>query len=184
MSSKKQAGFIHLLVILVVVGLLVSAFIPITRNYNDGKSQVAGVSSEKINNATVVTVENQTALVTEKAGALSNLPLLASSGSITAGSTQVGVLPDEAINNLLASRLMDYVVNEKVESSLASIPNMVKMEVKGEVLGYWVKGTKTHKILGLIPIKTNVEAFSSAENGQVVSSTDSLLGKILNRLAP
>lgn len=101
-----------------------------------------------------------------------------------AGSKVVTVLPQQAINNMLAAHVMTDVISEKADNELASIPNLVKLEVENGVLGYKVKGTKTHKLLGFIPIKTSVTAFVSAENGQVVTSTDSLLGRILNRIAP
>ena len=101
-----------------------------------------------------------------------------------AGVKVVTVLPQQAIDNMLASKVMDDVLGEKVNNNLGGIPNLVKLETENGVLGCKVKGTKNHRLLGFISIKTGVEAFVSAENGQVVQSTDSLLGRILNRLAP
>lgn len=138
----------------------------------------------------IATAPGQVALVNKKVGALSTFPLSVNpttkelTVTTPAGSKVVAVLPQQAIDNMLASRVMDDVVSEKVNNNLASIPDLVKLETENGVLGYKVKGTKTHKLLGFIPIKTAVEAFVSAENGQVVQSSDSLLGRILNRLAP
>lgn len=138
----------------------------------------------------VATAPGQIALVNKRAGALTSFPLSVDpttrqlTVTTPSGSKVVAVLPQQAINNLLASHVMDDVVNEKVENNLASIPQMIKMEVENGVLGFKVKGTKTHKLLGLIPIKTGVEGFVSAENGQVVETSESLLGRILDRLAP
>lgn len=138
----------------------------------------------------IATAPGQIALVNKRVGALSNFPLSVDSTTreltvtTPAGSKVVAVLPQQAIDNMLASKVMDFVVGEKVDNELASIPNLVKLEEKGGVLVYKIKGTKTNKLLGFIPIKTQVEAFVSAENGQVVETTQSLLGKILNRLAP
>lgn len=138
----------------------------------------------------IATAPGQIALVNKKVGALSNFPLSVNpttrelTVTTPAGSKVVAVLPEKAINNMLAAHIMDDVVSEKVNNSLASIPELVKLEIKNGVLGYQVKGTKTHKLLGLIPIKTKVETFVSAENGQVIETNQSLLGRILNRIAP
>lgn len=137
----------------------------------------------------IATAPGQIALVNKRVGALSKFPLSVNpttkqlTVTTPAGTKVVTVLPQKAIDNMLTSKVMDDVVGEKAESNLASIPDLVKLEVENGVLVYKVKGTKTHKLLGFIPIKTGVEASISAENGQVVQSIDSLLGRILNRLA-
>lgn len=138
----------------------------------------------------VATAPGQIALVNKGVGALSSFPLSVNpttrqlSVTTPAGSKVVAVLPQQAINNMLAAHIIDEVVSEKVNNNLASVPELVRLESKNGVLGYQVRGTRTHKLLGVIPIKTGVEAFVSAENGQVVESSQSLLGRILNRLAP
>lgn len=138
----------------------------------------------------IATAPGQIALVNKKVGALSTFPLSVNpttkqlTVTTPAGTKVVAVLPQQAIDNMLASKVMDDVLGEKVNNNLASIPNLVKLETENGVLVYKVKGTKTHKLLGFIPIKTGVEAFVSAENGQVVETNQSLLGRILNRLAP
>lgn len=137
----------------------------------------------------IATAPGQIALVNKRVGALSNFPISVDPTTrqlivtTPAGTKVVAVLPQKAIDNMLASHVMDDVVSEKVNNSLGSIPDLVSLETKNGVLVYKVKGNKIHKLLGLIPIKTGVEAFVSAENGQVIESTDSLLGRILNRLA-
>lgn len=202
MSSKSEQGFAHLLSVLIVgLGgfLVVSSAIPVSRNYNDGKSSVAGVYLAKSDDSKPAMVEKedfniatsggQTALVNKRVGALSSFPLSVNpttrqlTVTTPSGTKIVTVLPQKAIDNMLAAHVMDDVVSEKAENSLASVPNLVNLETENGVLGYKVRGTKTHKLFGLIPIKTPVTAFISAENGQVVTSTDSLLGRILNRLA-
>ncbi|QQG43656.1 MAG: hypothetical protein HYW45_01400 [Candidatus Daviesbacteria bacterium] len=272
MSSSKESGFVHLLVLVVGLSgaLFVSSLIPVNRHYNNGKSDVSGVSlakggddsvkvetkevketsraetkttPEKIKSEiregnlrikfevkndkvkietkvkeaekeveledeaedeaieemenelerediNIATAPGQIALVHKRVGALLNFPLSVDpttrqlTVTTPAGSKVVAVLPQQAIDNMLAAKIMDDVVSEKVENNLGSVPSLVKLETENGVLGYKVKGTKTHKLLGLIPVKTPVEVFVSAENGQVVESTESLLGKILSRLIP
>lgn len=137
----------------------------------------------------IATAPGQIALVNKRIGALSKFPLSVNpttrqlTVTTPVGTKVVTVLPQAAIDNMLTSKVMDDVLSEKADSTLASIPDLIKLEVENGVLVYKVKGTKTHKLLGFIPIKTGVEASVSAENGQIVQSTDSLLGRILNRLA-
>lgn len=138
----------------------------------------------------ISTAPGQVAIVNKRVGALSSLPISIDpttrqlTVTTPSGSKVVTVLPQQAIDNMLASHVMDFVVGEKVDNELASVPSLVKLEEKDGVLAYKVKGIKTHRLLGFIPIQTGVDAFVSAENGQVVTSTDSLLGRILNRIAP
>lgn len=138
----------------------------------------------------IATAPGRIALVNKRVGALSNFPISIDpttrqlTVTTPAGIKVLTVLPQKAIDNMLAAKVMTDVVGEKSDDELASIPSLVKLEVKDGVLVYKAKGTKTHKLLGFIPIKTGVEAFVSAENGQVVESIDSLLGRILNRLTP
>ena len=198
----KEHGFAHPLAVLVFgifAAVLISSAVPVNRNYNDGKSDVAGVTatnSAMPNKASakadfkVASSGGQVAVVEKGVGALSAFPLSVNpkTNELTvttpAGTKVVAVLPQKAVDNMLASGVMDYVVGEKVNNDLASVPSLVQLEVKNGVLGYTIKGTKTHKLLGLIPIKTSVTAFVSAENGQVVTSDQSLLGRILNKIAP
>ncbi len=277
-NSNQETGFTHLVAILIFGfgGLLVvSSTIPVSRNYNDGKSDVAGVylakgeddngsSGDKVeikertensrvevrttpqrirseirqgnlrvkfevrdgkvevetkiksdddneveledeaedealdeieteleeDDIRIATAPGQIALVHKRVGALSNFPISIDpttrqlTVTTPSGSKVVAVLPQRAIDNMLASKVMTDVVGEKVDNELASIPSLVKLEVKDGILVYKVKGTKTRRLFGFIPIKTGVEAFVSAENGEVVETIQSLLGRILNRLAP
>lgn len=138
----------------------------------------------------IATAPGAFALVNKRVGALSAFPISVDpttkqlTVTTPTGSKVVTVLPQKAIDNMLASKVMSDVVGQKVDNSLASVPDLVNLETENGVLGYKVKGTKTHKLLGFIPIKTDVQAFVSAENGEVVNSTTSLLGRILNRIAP
>lgn len=137
----------------------------------------------------IATAPGQTALVNKRVGALFNFPLsvdpVTKELTVTtpAGTKTVAVLPQQAVDNMLASGVMSSVVGERADSSLASIPSLVKLEIEDGVLGYKVTGVKVHRLFGLIPVKTEVEAFVSAENGQVVGTSESFLSKILNRVS-
>lgn len=188
----KEKGFSAPLVVTIFALVFVTSLVPVNRSYNDGRvnENVKGVEAGMKRDIKIATDGGQTAFVNDRSGALSSFPLSVNktTGELTvatpAGSKVVTVLPQAAIDNMLAAKVMTDVISEKVSSSLASIPNLVKLEIRNGILGYLVKGTKTHKLFGFIPLKSGVEAFVSAENGQVVDSSTSLLGRILNRIAP
>lgn len=193
-SQKGSLNFLVLFLILVLVGVGVTSNIPVKRQYSDGKGSVAGVMTNK--SATdsaeekprVASDSGQTAIVKGTTGALSKFPLKLDGNTLVvttpAGTKSVTVLPDQAIKNMLASRVMTDVTSVDVKGSLASVNKLIKLEEKNGVLGYEIEGVKKHLLLGLITIKTQVKAFVSAENGQVVETEQSFLGKILNKIAP
>lgn len=136
----------------------------------------------------VATAPGQIALVQKRVGALSRFPLSVNptthelTVTTPAGTKVVAVLPQAAVDNMLASKVMDNVVTEK-NTNFGSVPSLVNLDTKNGVLGYEVKGKKNHKLFGLIPLSTDVTAFVSAENGQVVETDQSLLGRILDKIA-
>lgn len=193
MSRKtSEAGAIHLLplvVVVIVVALVVSANVPVSRFYLDGKNDVLGAHTSK-GVPKVVTEKSEAGFIGGTDGAISAFPLKVDQAtgalSVTTprGEKVVTVLPDAAIKNMLASNVMSYVTSASAEGELASTDKLVKLVEKDDVLVYEVDGVREHKLLGFIPLKSKVKAFVSAENGQVVKTQQSFLGRILNRVAP
>lgn len=193
MSRKtSEAGAIHLLplvVVVIVAALVVSANVPVSRFYLDGKNDVLGAHTSK-GVPKVVTEKSEAGFISGTDGAISAFPLKVDQAtgalSVTTprGEKVVTVLPDAAIKNMLASNVMSYVTSASAEGELASTDKLVKLVEKDDVLVYEVDGVREHKLLGFIPLKSKVKAFVSAENGQVVETQQSFLGRILNRVAP
>lgn len=193
MSRKtSEAGAIHLLplvVVVIVAALVVSANVPVSRFYLDGKNDVLGAHTSK-GVPKVVTEKSEAGFISGTDGAISAFPLKVDQAtgalSVTTprGEKVVTVLPDAAIKNMLASNVMSYVTSIPAEGELASTDKLVKLVEKDDVLVYEVDGVREHKLLGFIPLKSKVKAFVSAENGQVVKTQQSFLGRILNRVAP
>ncbi len=177
------------LVVVFGVFLLALNFIPVSRNFSDGKSNVKGITTDPMD-VRIATDGGQTALVNKKVGALTKFPLSINpkTNELTVttptGVKTITALPQKAVDNMLASGVMTYVTGEKVTNGLASIENLIKLEEDNGILLYKVTGVRIHKLLGIIPIKTNVEADISADNGQVTKVNESLLSKILNKIAP
>ncbi|MBI2018177.1 hypothetical protein HYS96_00550 [Candidatus Daviesbacteria bacterium] len=184
-----MSRLLPLVVVVILAGVLISANIPVTRVYLDGQDNVLGAQTAK-GNPKIATEGGKPGFISNKDGAISAFPLKVDpkTGNLTVttpkGEKVVTVLPDAAIQNMLASKVMSYVTSVPAKGELASTDKLVTLTQKDGVLVYEIDGVRVHKLLGLIPLKSKVKAFVSAENGQVVKTEQSVLGKILNRIAP
>ena len=186
---KLMSSPLIVLVAVFVVAFFISANIPISREYLDGKSGVMGEHISK-GSPRVIMDEGHRGFIVGTDGAITEFPLKVDqeTGTLTvttpAGEKEVTVLPDAAIKNMLAAKVMSYVTSVPTEGELASTEKLVRLIEQDNTLVYEIEGIKAYKLLGLIPVKVKVKAIVSAENGQVVRSETSLLGRILNRIAP
>jgi hypothetical protein len=99
-----------------------------------------------------------------------------------AGTKAVTVLPDKAVANMLSKGVLSKIVNEG--STSAGIANVVRLDEEDGQPVYKVKGKKAHKMFGFIPVETEVEANVSAESGELVSTEESFLSKIVDLVSP
>ncbi len=162
---------------LFIVGtLVVSANIPITRSFTQSNIQVLGAASGS--SAKVLADKGKTAIVEGNTGALVGEQVAVGDPS------QLGVLPNKAVGDTLASKIIDEVDSVKVSGSLASVNRMVRLENSPSGVVYQIDGYKKGKLLGLIPVNKTLQATVSTQTGQVLQTKQSLLGKILNKIAP
>ncbi len=143
-----------------------------------------------------VATEGAKLLVTRNnVGALSNFPLQLDLNtneliaSTPAGSKTLTILPDQAIQNLLAaniiSRLDPAILQEAAQSGgLTSVSDVVALDEKNGALVYEIAGLRDHRLLGFIPVTTSVSVVVSAETGRIVTQEQSLLSTIIDMLAP
>lgn len=190
---EHSEGFIplfSLLAVLLIGAVIVSSKIPITKSYPE--SNILGTNVEakmKKEAPKVATMEGKAVVIEKDLGAVSKFPLQidqktnALTVTTPAGSKTVTILPDEALNNLLSSRVITEVDSSYTKGSLASLSRVVDLEDSNGVLVYKVSGKRKNLVFGLIPIKTSVVAYVSAENGEVIQSSQSFLGRILNRIS-
>lgn len=189
-----EKGFTHLVLVLAVAfitSVILFTQIPISRHYASGQSSVAGVeaSPNQTKELKVLSSGDKTAFVQGVSGAVSEYPIKfdEKSGAILVttplGVKSVAVLPEAAVKSALYGKVIDNVGSVDPKGVFASVNQLVRLENKGGVLAYFIKGEKEYKILGLVSVKFNVSTFVSAENGQVMESKTSLLSRILSRLA-
>jgi len=106
-----------------------------------------------------------------------------------AGQKVVTVLPDRAVQNMLKAKVMDKVKTVEGSTSEASsaqgeFEGNVKLEMRKGELTYKVRGEKTHRVFGILPISTETTAFVSADTGELVAQEQSLLSRLLAALSP
>lgn len=146
-----------------------------------------GVAIAPVEGNTVAVTKNQVAATTD-------FPL-----SIDVGTNQlilttpdgprvVTVLPDQAVQNLLTTGIINRVepqtADTTVQTQLGAFTGVVKLEIRNNDIVYKVNGVKTHRMLGFIPVNTGTTAFVSANSGTVVAQQRSLLANVVDFLSP
>lgn len=107
-----------------------------------------------------------------------------------AGSKVVTILPDQAIENLLRTGIVNVVEsappdnNSTPSSQLSQFTGKLEIVEKDNHIMYKIKGEKEHKIFGLLPVTVPSTIFVSAENGEVLTQERSLLGTFIDFLSP
>ena len=128
-------------------------------------------------------------------GALSNFPLQVDLNtnqliaSTSAGSKILTVLPDQAVQNMLAanviSRLDPVFLQQAAKSGdLTSISGVITLGERNGLPVYEIAGLRDQRLLGFIPVTTPVKVIVSAETGQTVTQEQSLLSNIIDFLSP
>ena len=104
-----------------------------------------------------------------------------------AGQKIVTILPDQAVQNLLNTNIVNKIdtqAGEIVGGELGDLTGTVKIEIMNDKIVYRIKGVKTHKLLGLIPVSAQTTAIVSAESGELVSQEQPLLTTVIDLLSP
>lgn len=104
-----------------------------------------------------------------------------------AGSKAVAVLPDEAVQALLATKVVDQITSTpdtQTPTGSGSANTVVELRVIDNEPVYEVKGTKEYKLFAFIPVTQPVTAVVSAETGQVVGTQRSLVTNLVDLLSP
>ncbi len=134
----------------------------------------------------VSTSEGKILVQKNKFGAFSNFPLQLDLetkqliASTSAGARILTILPDQAIENMLKANVITKILGLQGDTSLADI---VELGEKNGIPVYKLSGIKSHKLLGLIPIETEVKAEVSAETCDLVSTEQSMLSQVIDLLS-
>ncbi|MBI4036336.1 hypothetical protein HY386_00460 [Candidatus Daviesbacteria bacterium] len=131
-------------------------------------------------------------------GALSNFPLQIDLNtnqliaSTSAGPRVLTILPDRAVQNMLAANVISrlgppFIRNAIVSTAsgqLTSVSDVVTLGLQNNVPVYEIPGIRDFKLLGFIPVSQPLTAIVSAETGELVETQKSLMTKIIDLLSP
>jgi len=119
-------------------------------------------------------------------GAVSDFPLsvdlTTNTLSVTtpAGEKQVTVLPDQAVQNMLARNVIDRIGDQEA----GNFSGRIRMSQKPDgTLTYEIDGEKQERLLGLMRIKFKKTAVVSAETGELVETKQAFTDRILELIS-
>ena len=101
-----------------------------------------------------------------------------------AGQKIVTVLPDQAVQNLLAANIINSIDSTDTTGELETLDSVVKLEMRNGEVVYRVKGVKKRRLLGLFNVDNSTTVFVSSESGLPVAQEQSLLANIVDSLSP
>ena len=101
------------------------------------------------------------------------------------GEKQVTVLPDQAVQNMLAANVIDRLggqalVEEVRQGNIQTLGQARALGLRNNVPVYQVQGIKEHRFLGFFPVTTDVTVSVSAETGEVVDIDQSAGDRIID----
>lgn len=146
-------------------------------------------------------LENGFVVARNKVGALSRFPVSVdpTTGELTiitpAGEKVVTILPDDAVENILAANIFDRVLgkfseeaSERVEGTSPASPKEERQEVEITItddgkVAYEVEGVKEEKFLGIIDVLVPKVAVVSADTGEVIALRQNFLSRLLDILS-
>lgn len=143
----------------------------------------------------VATAGGQIFVQKNNVGALANFPLQIDLNtnqliaSTSAGAKVLTVLPDQAIQNMLAANVINKLAEFEAAGqarlgNIGSVSDIVALGERNGVPVYEIQGLKKQKLLGLIPVTTSKKVFVSAETGEQIAQEQSLLANIVDFLSP
>ncbi len=131
------------------------------------------------------TSANEFEITNKNTRAITNFPLSVDTAtnmlSVTTpnGTKDVAVLPDQAVQNLIAHNVIDQV-SQTTPSTTGAQLALVQLRLYGNNPVFQVTGTDNKNLFGFIPITINRTALVSAQTGQVVTVNESILSKIFD----
>lgn len=103
--------------------------------------------------------------------------------STPAGVKILTTLPDQAVQNMLAANVISRLdpkdlANKASIGELKSVSDIISLGERNSLPVYEINGLKEHKLLGFIPVTTELKAIVSAETGELIDQEQSILAKI------
>jgi len=124
----------------------------------------------------------------DNVGAVTEFPILIDLATNTlsintpAGERDVAVLPDQAIENLLAANIINNLIKSQAlnANEIENIEQVITLGANQGELVYQIQGISNQKLLGLLPVLIEKTVEISAESGQVKSEEEAFLDRMLD----
>lgn len=105
-----------------------------------------------------------------------------------AGQKVVAVLPDQAVQNLLATGVINELDNKTIEGTtvpneLGTVNGVVEFKIRNDRPVYEINGVKRYRLFAVIPVSRSVTTVVSSETGQVVATEKSFLTNVIDLLS-
>lgn len=102
-----------------------------------------------------------------------------------AGEKVVTVLPDQAVQNMLAANVIDRIGADDLaniirEQNIETLGQVIELAEQDGLPVYEIHGLKEQKLLGFFRVTTNVNVTVSAETGEVIDTNQSLIDTLLS----
>lgn len=106
-----------------------------------------------------------------------------------AGQKAVAVLPDQAVQNLLATGVINSLdsnttADTTTPSGSGALNSVIEFKIRNDQPVYEVDGLKTYRLFAFIPVTRPIIAVVSSETGQVLATEKSFLTNIIDVLSP
>lgn len=105
-----------------------------------------------------------------------------------AGEKVVTILPDIAVQNMIAAGIFDRigtqpVIDQATTSAQVDLAGVITLAQQNGVPVFEILGLRNQRLLGFIPITTKIEAVVSAETGNVIETNQSFVDRALELLS-
>ncbi|MBI2334545.1 hypothetical protein HYU96_01975 [Candidatus Daviesbacteria bacterium] len=100
-----------------------------------------------------------------------------------AGTKVVTVLPDQAVQNMLAANVISRLGAPAIREA-TSAAQVIQLGLKNNIPVYEIPGIKQFNLLGFIPVDRPITALVSADTGELINTEQSLLTRIIDLLSP
>lgn len=102
-----------------------------------------------------------------------------------AGTKDVNVLPNKAVESLISSRVLSNVLSESSSEATnsANPTTVIGLTTQNSEPVFQVQGVKEKRLLGIFPVAFPKTVTVSAQTGQVLNTQESLINKFLESLS-
>ncbi len=101
------------------------------------------------------------------------------------GEKTVAVLPDQAVQNMLAANVIDQIGGQELidlvhQGGIETLDQVILLSEENGTPVYQVSGVKRHRLFAFIPVTTDVEVTVSAETGEVIDESQSFADNVID----